>query len=248
MTATAAMRARTLGCPGARSRIVRPSWRDFPVGIWRAVRSVACACCGVDRGHESVLQLGDDRSVSGFVWDASWAYFLSRLAGFSRLIVFDKRGTGLSDRTEGIPSLEERMDDLRAVMDAAGSDRAALFGFSEGGPMSLLFAASYPERVRAIGIYGSYVRGSDLSGDLLTAKDRAKHRSPRTCLGYRRSGKEFCPKQGSRAGLFPPPRALGTPRRQPICRNQVDADEHGDRCAAYPSDCPGTDADNAPAR
>jgi class 3 adenylate cyclase len=82
--------------------------------------------------------------------------------------VFDKRGTGLSDRTAGVPSLEERMDDLRAVMDAAGSDRAALFGFSEGGPMSLLFAASYPARVRAIGIYGSFVRGSGaLSGDLL---------------------------------------------------------------------------------
>jgi dienelactone hydrolase len=76
---------------------------------------------------------------------------MSRLASFSRLIVFDKRGTGLSDRTEGVPSLEERMDDLRAVMDAAGSDRAALFGFSEGGPMSLLFAASYPERVRRSG-------------------------------------------------------------------------------------------------
>ena len=81
--------------------------------------------------------------------------------------MFDKRGTGLSDRTADIPSLEERMDDLRAVMDAADSDRAALFGFSEGGPMSLLFAASYPKRVRAIGIYGSFVRGSNLSGDLL---------------------------------------------------------------------------------
>jgi pimeloyl-ACP methyl ester carboxylesterase len=96
--------------------------------------------------------------IQGFVsnldlcWEEpGWAYFLSRLASFSRLIVFDKRGTGLSDRTEGVPSLEERMDDLRAVMDAAGSDRAALFGFSEGGPMSLLFAASYPERVRRSG-------------------------------------------------------------------------------------------------
>ena len=109
--------------------------------------------------------------IQGFIsnldlcWEEpGWAYFLSRLAGFSRLIVFDKRGTGLSDRTEGVPSLEERMDDLRAVMDAAGSDRAALFGFSEGGPMSLLFAASYPERVRAIGIYGSFVRGSEPFG------------------------------------------------------------------------------------
>jgi class 3 adenylate cyclase len=99
--------------------------------------------------------------------EPGWAYFLSRLAGFSRLIVFDKRGTGLSDRIAGVPHLEERMDDLRAVMDAAGSRRAALFGFSEGGPMSLLFAASYPERVRAIGIYGGFARGRGLSEDLL---------------------------------------------------------------------------------
>ena len=102
-----------------------------------------------------------------FAWeDPLYGEWIRRLAAFSRVIVFDKRGTGLSDRTAGIPSLEERMDDLRAVMDAAGSGRAALFGFSEGGPMSLLFAASYPARVRAIGIYGSFVRGSGaLSGD-----------------------------------------------------------------------------------
>src|SRR6185503_10919645 len=72
------------------------------------------------------------------------------------LIVFDKRGTGLSDRIAGVPHLEERMDDLRAVMDAAGSRRAALLGASEGGPMSILFAATYPERTRALVLYGAY--------------------------------------------------------------------------------------------
>jgi pimeloyl-ACP methyl ester carboxylesterase len=77
------------------------------------------------------------------------------LAAFSRLILFDKRGTGLSDRAVGIATLEERMDDVRAVMDAVGSNRAALFGLSEGGPMSLLFAATYPERVHALVLYGS---------------------------------------------------------------------------------------------
>ena len=124
--------------------------------------------------------------IQGFVsnldlcWEEpGWAYFLSRLAGFSRLIVFDKRGTGLSDRTADIPSLEERMDDLRAVMDAAGSDRAALFGFSEGGPMSLLFAASYPERVRAIGIYGSFARG----GAPFRVTFSGKGSLPRSCSG-----------------------------------------------------------------
>ena len=83
-------------------------------------------------------------------------HLFSRLAGFARLILFDKRGTGLSDRSVGVSHLDERMDDIRAVMDAAGSQRAALFGISEGGPMSMLFAATYPERTRALVLYGSY--------------------------------------------------------------------------------------------
>jgi len=84
--------------------------------------------------------------------------FLTRLASFSRLILFDKRGTGLSDRVppDRLPTLEQRMDDVRAVMDAAGSERAALFGPSEGGPMSALFAATYPERTTALILYGTF--------------------------------------------------------------------------------------------
>ena len=81
-----------------------------------------------------------------------------RLSSFCRLIRFDKRGTGLSDRVSGVPSLEERMDDVRAVMDAVGSKRAALLGISEGGPMSILFAATYPERTSALVLYGSFAR------------------------------------------------------------------------------------------
>ena len=77
-----------------------------------------------------------------------------RLASLSRLIAFDKRGTGLSDRFGGSPTLEERMDDVRAVMDAVGSERAALLGYWEGGSMSALFAATYPERVTALILYG----------------------------------------------------------------------------------------------
>jgi class 3 adenylate cyclase/pimeloyl-ACP methyl ester carboxylesterase len=86
------------------------------------------------------------------------ARFYRRLASFSRLMLFDKRGTGLSDRVPDteLPTLEVRMDDLRAVMDAAGSERAAVFGTSEGGPMSALFAATYPERTTALIMYGSY--------------------------------------------------------------------------------------------
>jgi pimeloyl-ACP methyl ester carboxylesterase len=87
------------------------------------------------------------------MWEEpSHARLLGRLAAFSRLILFDKRGTGLSDPVplDRLPTLEERMDDVRAVMDAAGSDRAAIFGSSEGGLMSVLFAATSPERIEAL--------------------------------------------------------------------------------------------------
>jgi len=92
------------------------------------------------------------------MWDEpSFARFLDRLASFSRLILFDKRGVGLSDRVpdDRLPSLETRMDDVRAVMDAAGSERAVIFGVSEGGPMSILFAATYPARTVALLLYGT---------------------------------------------------------------------------------------------
>ena len=89
-----------------------------------------------------------------------YARFLDRLASFSRLIVFDKRGSGLSDPVSGAPTLEERMDDVRAVMDAAGSERAALFGVSEGGPMSILFAATYPDRTSALVLHGAMARST----------------------------------------------------------------------------------------
>ena len=102
--------------------------------------------------------------------DPSYARFLERLASFSRLILFDKRGTGLSDRITGIPSLEQRMDDVRAVMDEVGSQRAALFGISEGGAMSILFAATYPERTSTLILYGTIARGwlvEDANGSLM---------------------------------------------------------------------------------
>jgi class 3 adenylate cyclase len=86
--------------------------------------------------------------------------FDQRLASFARLITFDKRGTGLSDRAVAIPTLEQRMDDVRAVMDAVGSERAALIGVSEGGPMSMLFAATYPERTVALVLFGTFARSS----------------------------------------------------------------------------------------
>src|SRR5436305_7209415 len=80
-----------------------------------------------------------------------------RLGSFSRVILFDKRGTGMSDAVpaDELPTLEQRMDDVRAVMDAVGSERAAIFGASEGGNMSMLFAATYPERTVALATFGS---------------------------------------------------------------------------------------------
>lgn len=92
-------------------------------------------------------------------WEAAGVAALLRgVARHARLLVFDKRGTGLSDRVAGVPTLEERSDDIRAVMDAAESQRAALFGVSEGVPMSVVFAASYPERVSALVLYGGMAR------------------------------------------------------------------------------------------
>ena len=92
-------------------------------------------------------------------WDAAGMSALLRgIAEHARLIVFDKRGTGLSDRDVGVPTLEERSDDIRAVMDAVGSPRAALVGISESVPMSVVFAASHPERVSALVLYGGMAR------------------------------------------------------------------------------------------
>ncbi len=88
--------------------------------------------------------------------DPGLTHLFNRLGAFARVIIFDKRGSGLSDRGTEMPDLETRMDDVRAVMDAARSKQAALIGGSEGGPMSILFAATYPERTRALVLYGAY--------------------------------------------------------------------------------------------
>ena len=94
-----------------------------------------------------------------YFWaEPSFARFLHRLATFSRLILIDKRGTGLSDRVTELPTLEQRMDDVRAVMDQVGSSYAALIGVSEGGPMCALFAATYPEKTRALVMVGTYAK------------------------------------------------------------------------------------------
>ena len=86
------------------------------------------------------------------------AAFLRRLGEFSRLILFDKRGTGMSDPVTHAPPVDERMDDIRAVMEAAGSTRASLLGYSEGGPLALMYAATHPDKISAVIGYGTYAR------------------------------------------------------------------------------------------
>ncbi|HEU4887926.1 MAG TPA: alpha/beta fold hydrolase, partial [Thermoanaerobaculia bacterium] len=105
-----------------------------------------------------VFVMGWVSHLDCFWSEPSFARFLRRLASFSRLIVFDKRGTGLSDRVGDLPTLEQRMDDVRAVLDAVGSKRAALCGVSEGGPMCSLYAATYPDKTAALVMIGTYAR------------------------------------------------------------------------------------------
>ena len=94
-------------------------------------------------------------------WDSPlWSSFAEGLGAFARVITFDKRGTGLSDRVADVPTMEERVDDLRAVMDAAGSERATMLGISEGAPLSILFAATYPQRVESLVLYGGMARST----------------------------------------------------------------------------------------
>ena len=142
--------------------------------------------------------------VSGFVshLEKDWeeprhAHYLDRLSSMARLIRFDKRGTGLSDRPPGLPDLETRMDDVRAVMDAAGSGTAVLFGYSEGAPMAILFAASYPQRTRALILYGAYAKRLDPDDDYPWAPTRPARSAYIDALerdwGFESAMKVMCP-------------------------------------------------------
>ena len=112
-----------------------------------------------DGPFDLVIVLGSVSHLEVWWEEEERASFIRRLAGFARVLIFDKRGTGLSDAVAGVANLETRMDDVRAVMDAAGSRRAAILGISEGAPMTLLFAATYPERTAAVVIWGGFVTG-----------------------------------------------------------------------------------------
>lgn len=121
--------------------------------------NIACQVVG-DGPIDVVFVMGWISHLEYFWKNHLFASFLERLASFSRLILFDKRGTGLSDRVplSELPTLEQRMEDVHAVMDAVGSERAVLIGISEGGPMCSLFAATYPERTSALVMIGTYAK------------------------------------------------------------------------------------------
>jgi len=91
----------------------------------------------------------------------AFARYFERISSYARVIIFDKRGTGLSDPVSEVPTLEQRIDDVRAVMDAAESERAAFFGVSEGGPTSILFAATHPARASALVLHGAMGRTTE---------------------------------------------------------------------------------------
>ena len=150
--------------------------------------------------------------VPGFVshlerhWDnPGYRRLFERISSYARLIRFDKRGTGLSDRTTSIPTLEQRMDDVRAVMDAAGSSRASLFGFSEGGAMAILFAATYPERTSALVLYGAYAREAwapDHPWGVTAEEYEARIVRRRETWGTGQTFASFTPSQGDNAALL----------------------------------------------
>jgi pimeloyl-ACP methyl ester carboxylesterase len=124
---------------------------DMPVTRYAKSGDVFIAYQVMGNGALDLVLVPGAVSHLELLWeDLRSARFFVRLASFCRLIRFDKRGTGLSDRVQGIATLEERMDDVRAVMDDVGSTRAALLGQSEGAPMSILFSATYPQRTTAL--------------------------------------------------------------------------------------------------
>ncbi len=124
----------------------------------------------------------------------SFVGFAEHLSSFARVVIFDKRGTGLSDPTSGATAFEKRIDDIEAVMDAVGFESATLIGVSEGGPLSALFAATHPERVDRLVLYGTFARGSQIPPELFAAfEDAVEH------WGEGRTSALFSAKEGDSA-------------------------------------------------
>ena len=141
----------------------RPGWAPINAGVpitqYAQIGELSIAYQVLGSGPLDIVHIPSWITNVEENWnEPGYAHFLHRLASFSRLILFDKRGTGLSDRVAGMPSLEQRIKDVLAVMTAVGSQQAVLFGSTEGSAMSALFAATYPERTRALVMYGAYAK------------------------------------------------------------------------------------------
>jgi pimeloyl-ACP methyl ester carboxylesterase len=141
------------------------SYSDLPLTRYATSGEVNVAYQVLGDGPIDIIMVPGIVSHVEFLHEMpGYTAFLQRLSKFARVTTFDKRGQGLSDRISGAPTLEQRMDDVRAVMDDIGSRRAALLGFSEGCAMSAMFAASYPERVSHLILFGGFIRYADLFG------------------------------------------------------------------------------------
>jgi class 3 adenylate cyclase len=151
---------------------------ELPVTRYALSGEVNIAYQTMGRGPIDIILVPGFMSHIEFMHELpGYTTFLRRISSFSRVVTFDKRGQGLSDRVSDAPSLEQRMDDVRAVMDAVGSERATLFGISEGCAMSALFAATYPERASRLILFGGYANRRDISpgGQNERALERAKY-------------------------------------------------------------------------
>src|SRR3954451_6243118 len=127
----------------------------------RARDGISIAYQVVGEGERDIVFVPQTFSAVEALWEhPTVARFFERLGGLGRVILYDRRGTGMSDRTRGTASLEEQVDDVHAVMDVAGANRADLIAIMEGGPMAMLFAASAPERVRSLTLYAAFARST----------------------------------------------------------------------------------------
>ena len=154
-----------------------------------------------------------------YLWsEESLQAVMDRLTTFSRVISFDRRGSGLSDPLSGAPTLEEQMDDVIAVMDAAGSERAAIAGTLEGGPMAALFAATHPDRVSGLVLYATFARATWAPGlrvGLARRGAQAAHGPARQPLGRGLGGGQRRPEPHGSAGVRGVGRPPGAPCREP---------------------------------
>src|SRR5687767_1515473 len=143
----------------------------------RARDGVSIAYQVVGDGERAIVFVPQTFSAIEALWEhPTVARFFERLGGLGRVILYDRRGTGMSDRIGGTATLEEQVDDVRAVMDAAGAQRADLIAIMEGGPMAMLFAATAPERVRSLTLYAAFARSvrADDYPAAWTAEERAE--------------------------------------------------------------------------